>query len=98
MAKKTVREHTKAEILQRVFNGEKIYKLAEEFNFSIQAIYMWVRDAKGSKTKAIIIKDKSTFEPITEAELKKFKAQQGGNLMLRYNDVKCYNNFNRNME
>lgn len=85
MAKKTVKEHIKAEILQRAINGEKIYKLAEEFDFSIQAIYMWVRDAKGSKTKALIMKDKSTFEPITEAELKKFKAQQAGSLMLRYN-------------
>lgn len=83
MAKKTVKEHIKAEILQRVTNGEKIYKLSEEFGLSIQAIYMWVRDAKGSKTKDIITNRKPTFKPITEKEIAKLSKDR--DIMLDYN-------------
>ncbi len=61
MAKKTVREYKKAEILQRAFNGERIYILAEEYGFSVQAIYSWIKDKKGTMTKEIITKRTPTI-------------------------------------
>ena len=88
----------KKQIIERYVKGERVVELAKEYGVSIQAIYAWTNGVRKDRPYTPVTRQAPKFTEITDEEIKKFKAQQDGSLMLRYNDTKYYNNNNRDIE
>ncbi len=88
----------KKQIIERYIKGERVIELAKEYNVSIQAIYAWTNSVRKDRPYIPVTRQAPKFTEITNEEIDKFKKQQDGSLMLRYNDTKYYNNNNRDID